>query len=163
MIWLVNLVYTSFGFRLGNCSPLTIEHLDHALPNLLGASSVLMSTPYKINIIPSTQISMTKSSSLQKYHSIPCCQNDSYSPSGNLFDTYRYLNSSWLAIASRCSHKRLEKLLLKLHKGCVIVPQLFNTKKMALKGFLRLAKSFFLFSTKKTPWTIVFIFQLFQF
>ena len=52
---------------------------------------------------------MTKSSSLQKCHSIPCCQNDSYSPSGNLLDTDRCLNSSWLAIASAWQ-KHLEQL-----------------------------------------------------
>ena len=105
-------------FQVGELFTPDHRTLGSCLAQLVRCLLMYLSTRYKINIIPSTQIATfnDQKSSLQKCHSIPCCQNDSYSPSGNLFDTYRYLNSSWLAIASRCSHKRLEKLLLKLHK-----------------------------------------------
>ena len=129
-------------FQVGELFTPDHRTLGSCLAQLVRCLLIYLSTPYKINITPSTQISMTKSSSLQKCHSIPCCQNDSYSSSGNLLDKYRYLNSSWLAIASRCSHKRLERLLLRLHEGCLIVPRLFNTKNCT-EGIFKIGKKLF--------------------
>ena len=116
-------------FQVGELFTPDHRTLGSCLAQLVRCLLMYLSTRYKINIIPSTQVATfnDQSSSLQKCHSIPCCQNDSYSPSGNLLDTDRCLNSSCLAIASAWQ------------------------------------KAILLFSTEKTPWTIVLIFQLFEF
>ena len=79
-------------FQVGELFTPDHRTLGSCLAQLVRCLLMYLSTPYKINITPSTQISMTKSSSLQKCHSIPCCQNDSNSSSGNLLDTDRYPN-----------------------------------------------------------------------